>query len=57
MVEAQSLQKVLIDLKKVTLGLSLTMIPKVSCFAGDGLFTMIPKASWFGRGGWLIETP
>ena len=57
MIKAQSLHKVLIDLKKVTLGLSLTIIPKVSCFARDGLFQMIPKASRFARGSWLIETP
>ena len=44
-------------LKKVTLGLSLTMLPKVSCFARDGLLTIILKASWFARGGWLIEIP
>ena len=47
MVKAQSLHKVLLDLKKLT---SLTMIPKVSCFSRVGVFTMI-------RGGWLIETP
>ena len=57
MVKAQSLYNVLIDLKKVTLGLLLTMIPKLSCFARDGLFIMIPKASWFARGDWLIKTP
>ena len=57
MVKAQSLHKVLIDLKKVTSSLSLTMIPEGSWFARGGWLIKTPQASRFAREGWLKMNP